>query len=551
MMRIKGTQNQIIILPVAGFCLLLQLLFCAPYCPAQSGGGESFTYKAPEVPLKSILKSRHQSPKAKAPDPEPGEEAQPKPQERRIEPVVADQKQEIPPFPFPIPKSEFTERSDGASKEPETVVEKLPKIAAPFAPEDAIAAPAPKKEIIKETGNDLKPPKMLESRRAKESLKAKPMASEQIPQGQGPDSMAQMEKGRDPKASAPVELLPAPGDEFDPEPVPKPKEEERAEQVKDVPTPAAPQAKEPVPKKEETEEKAKEQEPQEAKSPPTLNWTAPDPSEKVRAAETGADTPEHARMAPAPSTGSPITRSAPDEPSPAPEEAIDEPKENTQPPKSPPTLNWTAPDKPVESMEPDAPKEEVAPEPMTPIPSEDPEEAQTPAVIEEQSIADEPSPPEIEPEPEAAPPPPAPAREMVPSPLAPDAIEDEEAREYLIKTSQILEELSLLMTRAPSLSLAQYDPSDSSAPLAPPEVMRQIESLSRRLRILDSKTFTVIPPNRYNDFHNMLRNSIAESRMAFESVMNFFSQGDPGALQEMQDHITKARELIRETRRTS
>jgi hypothetical protein len=458
-----------------------------------------------------------------------------------------EEDRKAPPFPFPVPKSDFSQARDPGKTHPSAVVKSLPKIAAPFAPEDAIAAPAPKKEMLKASHKGFKPPKILESKRAKEKMQGKPIQSEEIGEDPAGDSQLRLQKRKGPAVSEPVEVLPAPKDEFDPEPPQVAKEEKRADLVEDSTKPSA--KGEGVAQMSGTQGGSEGKE--EQKPAPVLNWTAPEPVEKLNEPQSDQQNqapPEVARQPKSPLSGTSGKRADSTN-----IETAQRPKEKIPSPKNPPTLNWTAPDKPVESMAPETAKEdEPAAEPMRPPEGKESTALSTPSEIEEQSIPDNLAPGDVEEDiPVQVSPPPAPPKEMVPSPLEPGALEDEEVRDYLKATAAILEELSLLMTRAPSLTLAQYDPSDSSAPLAPAEVLRQIESLSRRLRILDSKTFTVIPPNRYNEFHNMLRNSIAESRMAFEAVMNFFSQGDPNALRQMRKHITKARDLIRETRRRS
>ncbi len=600
------------------------MFFVPNICLGQADSSSGFTFEPPEIPLKNIINSNkpHKRPPASEPVPEavpePATSLEAETLEEEIPKEAAkaqaprEDGQAPPPFPFPIPKSDLTEGIAPGMKQPRTVVKSIPKIAAPAAPEDAIDAPEPKKEVLSRSDKGYKPPRALEAKPTKESIQGAPVESAQLLEEPGQNMPLELGKSREPQVSEPVEKPLALEDEFDPEPrvdtpekpkeevskavqsqikteekilspgVEDPAQESKEDQAKeghakdkvDAPEPAV------VPKEkveEAKESKAPAQEPKESqKSPPTLPWVKPDPTEDIDISEFSHETPV-AIEAPA-AADSKITQSS--------EEVIEKPnvkakeakKEDPASHKEPPTLPWTAPEKKEEILTtPLAPKEErkQAPEenksPVedTPVPMTPPEQVEspegvsrpektqghevkelpTPTRIEEQSIEPEESIPTIEsidepiPEPEP--------QEIIPSPLDPGAVEDAETREYLEATATILEELSLLMTRAPSLSLAQYDPSDTSAPLAPSEVLRQIESLSRRLRILDSKTFSVIPPNKYLEYHNKIRNSIVESRLAFEAVMTFFNQGDSKALQEMRNHITKARDLIRQTRRRS
>lgn len=588
---------------------------------AQNDSRSGFTFEAPEIPLKQIINNRKANARPPASEPEPTGpmEAEPKEEAAPEEvtsgqinsgQVTTDRDQAPPPFPFPIPKSDLRGGMGPGAKQPRTVVKSIPKIAAPIAPEDAIAAPEPKKEVLNSGDKGYKPPRVLEAKPTKESLEGAPVESAKLLEEPGQSESLQLGEIREPQVSEPVEMTPAPADEFDPEPKvdapEKPKEEiskGTESQIKTNEKPTAPGVEDPtqktkedqannavtkpepvvVPKENEQESKGSKESRERVeaaeesqKSPPTLPWVKPDPTEDIDISEFSHESPVAAES-PAP-TESPIVQSGAgtvEQPAEKPKEAK---KEDTAARKAPPTLPWTAPDKKEEILTtPVAPKEEPKPEqapvekpaqeapvPMTPseqveIPEgvSQPEKPQsnvikelpTPSRIDEQSISPEESVPTIEaidehiPEPEP--------KEIIASPLDPGALEDAETREYLEATATILEELSLLMTRAPSLSIAQYDPSDTSAPLAPSEVLRQIESLSRRLRILDSKTFSVIPPSKYMEYHNKIRNSIVESRLAFEAVMTFFNQGDSKALQEMRNHITKARDLIRQTRRRS
>ena len=142
----------------------------------------------------------------------------------------------------------------------------------------------------------------------------------------------------------------------------------------------------------------------------------------------------------------------------------------------------------------------------------------------------------------------SPVKEALPSPLAPEALNNPKVREYLRETTPLLEELSLLMTRAPSLSLADYDPSDADAPIVPKEIYLKIDSMKRELQNLDSKTFAIIPPPKYVPFHSVIRESITETYKACDAIISYLNEKNDENLQKILEHLTKARELIRETR---
>ncbi|AFM26519.1 hypothetical protein [Desulfomonile tiedjei] len=146
---------------------------------------------------------------------------------------------------------------------------------------------------------------------------------------------------------------------------------------------------------------------------------------------------------------------------------------------------------------------------------------------------------------------PAPAvgkEEPIRSPLDSDAGNGREVREYLKKTAPILEEVSILMTRAPSLSLADYDPSDPGAPLIPQELLLKMDSMKRELQILDSKTFAIIPPPQYTKFHGLIREAITRTHQACDAVYAYLKESNPENLQKIRDSLGKARELIQRTR---
>lgn len=191
------------------------------------------------------------------------------------------------------------------------------------------------------------------------------------------------------------------------------------------------------------------------------------------------------------------------------------------------------------------PKPEAVPMPIPkpePVPEVTPEPERQPAP--EATPETKPAPEETAPTESI--PPPAP-REMITSPLDDDAVTSGEVRDYLRATAPILEELSLLMTRGPSLALSDYDPSDPNAPVIPKQIHLQMEWMKRELQVLDSKTFAIIPPKKYGEFHELIRQSIAQTYQACDAVLAYLAESKPENLKKMHQHLLKARDLIQRT----
>ncbi len=142
----------------------------------------------------------------------------------------------------------------------------------------------------------------------------------------------------------------------------------------------------------------------------------------------------------------------------------------------------------------------------------------------------------------------APPKEKIPSPLDEQAAKENNLRLYLLETAPVLEELSILMARAPSLNVSDYDPSEVNTPVMPQDLGLKLESLKRDLRILDSKVFSIIPPAKYEQFHELIRQSISHTYLACEAIFNYFQDAKPEDLEKVKEHLTKARELIQLTR---
>ncbi len=142
----------------------------------------------------------------------------------------------------------------------------------------------------------------------------------------------------------------------------------------------------------------------------------------------------------------------------------------------------------------------------------------------------------------------APAKEVLPSPLDETGPQNVELRHYLQDTAPILEELSLLMTRAPALAVADYDPSQERPTAFRDDIYMKIEYMKRELQVLDSKTFAIIPPTQYTAFHSVIRDSITETYQACDTIMAYMRDPTSQNLQKMQEHLRRARELIQMTR---
>jgi hypothetical protein len=284
----------------------------------------------------------------------------------------------------------------------------------------------------------------------------------------------------------------------------------------------------------------------------------------------------------------------PAEPTPAPEplpapkpEPAPEPMPKPMPVPKPEPIPEPAPvPKPLPAPKPEpvpepmpkpmpVPKPEPTPEPMPvpePLPAPKPEPAPKPMPVPKPEPIPEPAPvpkplptPKPEPAPEPMPvptpepaptptetlptreyPPPVPAAPLS-SPLDTEALHSREARQYLRETAPLIEELSLLMTRAPSLEIEDYDPSSDSPQTLSRNLATKLEHMKRDLQILDSKTFAIIPPKKYEEFHSVIRESITETYQACETILKYVREPSAGNLQQVQEHLRKARDLIHRT----
>jgi hypothetical protein len=153
--------------------------------------------------------------------------------------------------------------------------------------------------------------------------------------------------------------------------------------------------------------------------------------------------------------------------------------------------------------------------------------------------------PPVEPEPER------PLPDVIPSPLDAGALESREVREYLTASVPVLEELSLLMTRVPTLDVADFDPSETDPAAASADLLMKMDSLKRELQVLDSKTFSIIPPSTYTLYHSLIRESITHTYQACESMISFMQNRKEDDLKRVREHISKARQLLGRTRKST
>lgn len=135
-----------------------------------------------------------------------------------------------------------------------------------------------------------------------------------------------------------------------------------------------------------------------------------------------------------------------------------------------------------------------------------------------------------------------------PSPLDADARDDKLVRDYLRATAPLLEQLSLMVTTAPTLAIANYDPSEPGPPEVLKDVLLKMNAMKRDLQILDSKTFAIIPPRKYLPFHSMIRESIAQTYQACNAIIHFLDGGKDEHLAKIQEHLSKAKELMQKAR---
>jgi len=229
-----------------------------------------------------------------------------------------------------------------------------------------------------------------------------------------------------------------------------------------------------------------------------------------------------------------------------------------EPRKEPESIPGLEPEPLREPAQPDLHSRPETPSPPELQPETGPVRETQPAPVKEpptkESIPAQPSSQESkeQPEPEDQAPPkeevlPA-VRESIPSPLGNDALDSREVRDYLQQTAPILEEISLLMARAPSLTVEDYDPADPNTAAIPKEIQVRMDAIKRDLQILDSKTFAIIPPTKYTRFHSLIRESITQTHKACDAILSYLADNKQESLQKAKEHVLRARDLIQRTR---
>jgi hypothetical protein len=393
-----------------------------------------------------------------------------------------------------------------------------PMLRPPAAPDEPLEAIPPKKELL---GSVPPPPFpiVLAASRVKETVRPKhvgfrvpdasnePVPNIALDSRQEPSMVALPEPPPQPEP-APQSVAALPREEK-PEPIPEPVKIPESK-PKPLPEPERVAVPEPKPKPEPVPEPVKVPESKRKPLPESERVAVPEPKPEPEPVPEPVKIPESKpKPLPAPE------RVAVPEPKPEPEPAVPTKDVRVQEPVPTPA--------PVPS--------EVSKEPVPAPPPEGPSETKPPTELI--------TPPKEEP--------PAPVKLAVPSPLDDGSHPSAELRDYLKDTAPILEELSLLMTRAPSLALTDYDPSQERPNAFRDDIYMKIEYMKRELQVLDSKTFAIIPPKKYSRFHAVIRDSITETYQACDNIIAFMRDPNRANLDKMQEHLRKARELIQLT----
>ena len=551
-----------------------------PYAPLGQSG---YRVPLPEIKLNQIVGG--QRPKQKPTRPEADESAAPQPETpgptEKSEPEQPDQRETsvvpgAPRLPFDhatlkrgpraIPEKGPAEESSPASPLPK---ESVFPLAVPAAPEDLMVARPPKKEVF---GKRIPPgaPPLLEAQPLKQTLKTIPLKAQEAPRS-GPVEGIPLGARGDPEIvpAAEPEPEPAPAVSAPPEPelspIPKERTPVPAESYQDKQSAKerAPVAPLPEPKPDMSTPKER----------PPLAAPIPEPNPDVLPPK------ESAPLVPSPEPKPDVStpeESAPVAPLPEPKPAISTPMERATPVAPLPEFKLDV-STPMERATPVAPLPEFkldVPSPKERIPL-----VPSPEPKSHKSTARETAPivalPKSEPEPEkthpkeitpsepsvepadeqsipkeglptfdrSVPPP----KEVLRSPLYQEAPDTPETKHYLRDTAPILEELSLLMTRAPSINVTEFDPSDANAPLFPSDLQLKMDSMKRDLQILDSKTFAIIPPKTYEQFHGLIRDSISQTHQACDAILNYMAEPNEENFKTIQEHLFRARQLIQQT----
>jgi hypothetical protein len=531
-----------------------------PYAPLGQSG---YKVPLPEIKLNQIFGG--QRPKQRPTPPEADESAAPQPETpgptEQGESEQPDQRETsvvpgAPRLPFDhailkrgpraIPEKGPAEESSPASPLPK---ESVFPLAAPAAPEDLMVARPPKKEVF---GKRIPPgaPPLLEAQPLKQMLKTIPLKAQEAPRS-GPVEGIPLGTRGDPEIvpAAEPEPEPVPAVSAAPEPELSPIHKERtpvpAESYQDkqsakesAPVAPLPEPKPDVSPPEESAPLMPSPEPKpDVSTPKESAPVAPLPEPKPDISTPEESAPAAPLPEPKPTLSSPMERATPAAPLPEFKLDLSSPKERTplvpspEPESDKSTARETAPIVALPKPEPEP--EKTPPKEITP--SEPPVEP-----ADEQSIPKESLPTFDR---SVAPP-----KEILRSPLDQESPDTPETKHYLRDTAPILEELSLLMTRAPSINVTEFDPSDANAPLFPGDLQLKMDSMKRDLQILDSKTFAIIPPKTYEQFHGLIRDSISQTHQACDAILNYMAEPNEENFKTIQEHLFRARQLIQRTR---
>ncbi len=558
---------------VVGFCLGRPCLFESAAQPLSRGeaqphsarevkpgqtlapiGNSGYLVPIPEIKMKSII-GNEPSRTVTVPPPKEQSSAIPaRPKEQPPSTEVEKPGRVEPPAAAKVPAASNVDRLPFESVERRPILQKplerspvrrplekeyrSPLIRPPNTPEDVIAAPAPKKQILGKKTNPTIPP-LLVLQPQKVALKATSLGWARTQDEAGSQDQILLDPRREPEVIPPIEppltAQAEPEKEAEPELQKVPEKDVRKEPLKE-----AEQELRKAPEQEVRNEPLEKAEAEPQKTP-----------EKAAPAELLKQAEQELRKAPEQEVRDEPLKKAEAEPQKTPEkvapaELLKQAQQELRKAAEQEVRN--EPLKKAELELQKAPEKEVLKEPakeplkealLSPQPEPFPSALTPPA-------AEEPAQPEQSLRPVEKPVPPV--KELPPSPLAANALDSPQVKRYLRATAPVLEELSLLMTKAPSLNLADYDPSDANAPIVPKEVYLKMDSLKRELQNLDSKTFAIIPPPKYAQYHAVIRRSITETYEACDAIISYLNERNDENLRKILEHLSKARELIRETR---
>jgi hypothetical protein len=137
-----------------------------------------------------------------------------------------------------------------------------------------------------------------------------------------------------------------------------------------------------------------------------------------------------------------------------------------------------------------------------------------------------------------------------PSPMDREALDSQEARDYLMQAAPVMEELSLLLLTVPRVTVADFDPSDDASTKIPGDVFLKLETIKRALQNLDARAFAmaVNVPLKYKDYHASLHSSIKEAYLACDEMIIYLTEKNDRALERVREHLANAQQYIKSIR---